>query len=225
MTCRKRDIDLIDDSGTMISLTLWGDHATNFKSSIGDIIVIKRAKLTIYQGITRLSTTNSSSIFYVYEGKEKNNTDELRENIVNLTDIEIPHKVAKVLNLVDRYNHALNPTKKDVQNILKNVEDTINPFSPIQEKQFDEREMDIIRNKILNCIYRYDPKKLYISEHERELELDLRNTQRFMKENSHIFITKSDQGNKVVLMYKESYLDRMRENLSDGTQYEKVQRN
>ncbi|KAJ8677285.1 hypothetical protein QAD02_013072 [Eretmocerus hayati] len=71
MTYRKRDIELIDDSGTMISLTLWGDHATNFKSAIGDIIVIKRAKLTIYQGIIRLSTTNSSIIIHDYEGKEK----------------------------------------------------------------------------------------------------------------------------------------------------------
>ncbi|KAJ8686063.1 hypothetical protein QAD02_021856 [Eretmocerus hayati] len=85
--------------------------------------------------------------------------------------------------------------------------------------------MNIIRNKILNCINRYDPKKLYFSEHEPELELDLRNTQRFMKENMNIFITKSDKGNKVVLMYKVSYLDKMIENLSDDTQYEKVQRN
>ncbi|KAJ8678742.1 hypothetical protein QAD02_014529 [Eretmocerus hayati] len=153
------------------------------------------------------------------------NTNQFKDNIVNLTNTHIPDQVAKVLNLGDRYNHALNPTKNDILNILKNVENTINPFSSDQEREFDEREMNIIRNKILNNINRYDPRKTHITDHERELELNLRYTSKFMKENDEILITKSDKGNKCVLIYKDSYIGKMKEILSDDDQYEKLQRN
>ncbi|KAJ8683298.1 hypothetical protein QAD02_019091 [Eretmocerus hayati] len=71
VTYKKRDIELIDPTETMITLTLWGDHSSDFKSTVGDIIVIKRAKVTIYQGIVKLSSTNSSIINYDYHGKER----------------------------------------------------------------------------------------------------------------------------------------------------------
>ncbi|KAJ8674620.1 hypothetical protein QAD02_010406 [Eretmocerus hayati] len=68
---KRRDIDIIDHTNTMVSLSLWGDHAIHFSGKVGQVIVLKRAKLNVYQEIVKLSTTNSTLIIYDYEGKEK----------------------------------------------------------------------------------------------------------------------------------------------------------
>ncbi|KAJ8678079.1 hypothetical protein QAD02_013866 [Eretmocerus hayati] len=71
VTHTKRDIELIDQSEIMMTLTLWGDPSSQFKSNVGDIIALKRAKVTIYQGIVKLSSTNSSIIMYDDQGKDR----------------------------------------------------------------------------------------------------------------------------------------------------------
>ncbi|KAJ8682156.1 hypothetical protein QAD02_017948 [Eretmocerus hayati] len=81
VTYKKRDLELIDTSETMITLTLWGDHSTEFKSQIGDVIAVKRAKVNIYQGIVKLSSTNSSIIIYNYDGKERKSLQDYWANI------------------------------------------------------------------------------------------------------------------------------------------------
>ncbi|KAJ8676995.1 hypothetical protein QAD02_012782 [Eretmocerus hayati] len=70
VTYKKRDIELIDTSETMITLTLWGDHSTDFKSGIGDVIAVERAKVPVIASF--LLTSNSTkandleSIDHVY---------------------------------------------------------------------------------------------------------------------------------------------------------------
>jgi replication factor A1 len=63
---RKRDLQLIDDSGFEIKLTLWGDKAAQEQNWISQpIVAIKGVKIGDYGGRS-LSTLNSSAIFYDY---------------------------------------------------------------------------------------------------------------------------------------------------------------
>ena len=49
----KRTIELLDNSssnGLSIVLTVWGDQSTYFTGEVGNVIAIKGAKLSLYQG-------------------------------------------------------------------------------------------------------------------------------------------------------------------------------
>ncbi|KAJ8685905.1 hypothetical protein QAD02_021698 [Eretmocerus hayati] len=47
-TYKRKDINMLDKTNTMISLSLWGDHATNFSGKVGQVIVLKRAVLNLH---------------------------------------------------------------------------------------------------------------------------------------------------------------------------------
>lgn len=53
LTKPKRTIELLDNSspnGLSIVLTIWGDESTYFTGEVGNVIAIKGAKLSLYQG-------------------------------------------------------------------------------------------------------------------------------------------------------------------------------
>ncbi|XP_029174342.1 replication protein A 70 kDa DNA-binding subunit-like [Nylanderia fulva] len=56
----KRDINIVDDSGAMISVTLWGKQAEDFDGSNNPIIAIKGARIGEFNGGKNLSLLNSS---------------------------------------------------------------------------------------------------------------------------------------------------------------------
>ncbi len=47
---QKRDLGLVDDSGCLVRLTLWGNEAATFDGSSHPAIVIKSAKLSDFNG-------------------------------------------------------------------------------------------------------------------------------------------------------------------------------
>ncbi|XP_012275093.1 replication protein A 70 kDa DNA-binding subunit [Orussus abietinus] len=59
---KKRDINLIDQSNTMISLTLWGTQAETFDGSNNVVVAVKGARIGEFNGDKNLSTLNSSVI-------------------------------------------------------------------------------------------------------------------------------------------------------------------
>lgn len=50
---QKRDLGLVDDSGCLIRLTLWGNEAANFDGSSHPAIVVKSAKISDFNGMWR----------------------------------------------------------------------------------------------------------------------------------------------------------------------------
>ncbi|VEL24934.1 unnamed protein product [Protopolystoma xenopodis] len=47
---RKRELGVVDSSGTLIRLTLWGDEAASFDSTNNPTIVVKAAKVSDFNG-------------------------------------------------------------------------------------------------------------------------------------------------------------------------------
>ncbi|KAK5965664.1 hypothetical protein GCK32_003648 [Trichostrongylus colubriformis] len=61
--CVKRDIQLIDQTGTMAQFTLWGDQAENFDDhALGQVISIKGAVVKEWNGAFSLAVTSGSKI-------------------------------------------------------------------------------------------------------------------------------------------------------------------
>ncbi|EGI59093.1 PREDICTED: replication protein A 70 kDa DNA-binding subunit [Acromyrmex echinatior] len=56
----KRDINIVDDSGTMVCVTLWGKQAEDFDGSNNPIIAIKGARVGEFNGGKNLSLLHSS---------------------------------------------------------------------------------------------------------------------------------------------------------------------
>ncbi|KAI4487913.1 hypothetical protein M0802_011732 [Mischocyttarus mexicanus] len=59
---KKRDITLVDESNTMICLTLWGAEAENFDGSNNPIIAIKGARIGEFNGGKNISTLMTSVV-------------------------------------------------------------------------------------------------------------------------------------------------------------------
>ncbi|XP_071569838.1 replication protein A 70 kDa DNA-binding subunit-like [Temnothorax nylanderi] len=56
----KRDVNIVDDSGTMVCVTLWGKQAEDFDGSNNPIVAIKGARVGEFNGGKNLSLINSS---------------------------------------------------------------------------------------------------------------------------------------------------------------------
>mmetsp|Transcript_12392 Transcript_12392/g.34360 ORF Transcript_12392/g.34360 Transcript_12392/m.34360 type:complete len:661 (-) Transcript_12392:135-2117(-) len=61
---QKCDVVLVDDSNTQISMTMWGDGASNASSTIpvNEMVAIRRARLSEYNGGKSLSGPNSVTV-------------------------------------------------------------------------------------------------------------------------------------------------------------------
>lgn len=66
----KRDIILVDKSGTDVSLTLWGSKAETFDGANHPVICVKGAKVSDYNGVS-LSTLSSSVLQVRHRGEGK----------------------------------------------------------------------------------------------------------------------------------------------------------
>ncbi|XP_076234444.1 replication protein A 70 [Calliopsis andreniformis] len=59
---KKRDINLVDESNTMVCLTLWGTQAEEFDGSNNPVLAIKGARIGEFNGGKNLSTLNFTVI-------------------------------------------------------------------------------------------------------------------------------------------------------------------
>lgn len=58
---KKRDVSLVDRSGTEVSLTLWGDQAEKFDGSDSPVVAVKGARVSDFSGVS-LSLISSSML-------------------------------------------------------------------------------------------------------------------------------------------------------------------
>ena len=57
---KKRDINIVDESSTAITLTLWGTQAEQFNGSNNPVLAIKGARIGEFNGAKNLSTISST---------------------------------------------------------------------------------------------------------------------------------------------------------------------
>ena len=59
---KKRDINIVDESNTAVTLTLWGTQAEQFDGANTPVLAIKGARIGEFNGAKNLSTINSTVI-------------------------------------------------------------------------------------------------------------------------------------------------------------------
>ncbi|CAK9822669.1 Replication protein A 70 kDa DNA-binding subunit [Anthophora retusa] len=59
---KKRDVNIVDESNTMVCLTLWGSQAEEFEGSNNPVLAIKGARIGEFNGGKNLSTLSSTVI-------------------------------------------------------------------------------------------------------------------------------------------------------------------
>jgi replication factor A1 len=77
-TVALRKFKLIDQSKTVVSVTLWGKQATEFSLATGEILLLRRAKMTNYGGLS-LSIMRATEVNVLPENYGDSEVVELRK--------------------------------------------------------------------------------------------------------------------------------------------------
>lgn len=131
---------------------------------------------------------------------------------VNKTNVNFTEETKWLLSLGSKFAVPVNDNNFSTVNLIADLEQWVQTVS-------DDRQKDIIRTKITNRILthkrkvRNNPKEKFILNIYEE-------TKRFLKRyKDDIVITKSDKGNKTVVIYKEEYKKEMEKLLQDKSTY------
>ena len=137
----------------------------------------------------------------------------------NLTDTQIPNQVIDVVSLGPKFSIRENTSKKDIIDTVKNVEISL------RDSEVPSALKSEIREKVSSNLRSGFRQQKHMTTNDRNLNIKLRETKKFIKNNPDIMFTTSDKGNVTVCLYKADYNEKMLKLLSDGTTYENVKKN
>lgn len=146
-------------------------------------------------------------------------------NIFNYTTVDIPMAANRILNLEPNYGLPIQIQRMPIPNLIKDLEAAL---SRIKLEETDTRKKEDIVNglraKTVNIITNFTKRSHKHHNHQSQITKDVIATKRFLKDNDNLIVAKSDKGNSTVIWYKEEYLRKMHEMLSDQTTYLKVKK-
>ncbi|XP_075158123.1 uncharacterized protein LOC142231400 [Haematobia irritans] len=131
---------------------------------------------------------------------------------VNKTDVEFPEESKWLLSLGSKLALPVDKSNFFAIKLIADLEQWVQTIS-------DDKEKDIVRSKIANRIL--TNKRTNKNNLKEKFILNIyKDTKNFLKRHGkNIIITKSDKGNKTVVMYRDDYKNGMRELLDDKQTY------
>ena len=108
-------------------------------------------------------------------------------------------------------NYSLNHRKNDIVNSLATIEPVISDLNTSEDNKNE------LRQRVINC-FQSIPKVQNLTKLEKYALNDLKN-------DNSIKIAKSDKGNRTVIIDKEEYESKVKENLEDPSTYKKLATN
>ena len=135
--------------------------------------------------------------------------------IINHTNIHFPEECRWILSLGQKF--AL-PTQKNNINIINIIADFEQCFSHYKTEKEKETAREILSHNLNTNIRNNNTNQI-----DRYILKIYDDTLRIMKRHKNeIIITKSDKGNKTVILYKKDYIDKMNSLLDDKTTYKPI---
>lgn len=135
---------------------------------------------------------------------------------INNTHIVFPKESIWLLSLGNKF--AL-PTTKENFSIIHTVAEI--EFI-VQRLKIEQEEKDKMRNKVTNRLSNYK-RNLVNSNEEKFINKVYKNTKIFLKKHEEeVILTNADKGNITVIMYREEYMEKMKELLEDKTTYRRI---
>lgn len=135
--------------------------------------------------------------------------------IVNLTNLNLPDDIKNILALGPTFCFNNKLTKKSLIELTTDCEFIIN------NQERNEEEKSILRSDIVRLIKNFNIKEDKKKENNNILKL-VKKTQNFFKKHPEVIITRSDKGNKTVLINKQDYEEKLLTLIEDPTVYIKL---
>lgn len=137
----------------------------------------------------------------------------------NLTNVEFPHNVERILALGPNFALPKIPGKDQLFRLIADVD-------YIAKQDFVGEGSNVIRARCANAIHNY------VNYHQRGVDSDSRkllrlvnDTKLFLDNKCDIIITKADKGNVTVAMMTDEYETKMNQLLDDNNTYEVITKN
>lgn len=157
--------------------------------------------------------------------RRKYNGNCYESRVINLTNLEIPDHVARILNLEPKFNPPIGSIGLN-EKIFKCIADLeyILPFvrDVNGDREICETEKNGIRYRAANILYNYRFRNNNMSSSSKSLLRDISFVKKYKKEHPEIIFLQSDKSKKSVIMYKSDYDVKMRNLLGDEDTYEMV---
>lgn len=134
---------------------------------------------------------------------------------VNKTNIEFSDENKWLLSLGSKFSLPVNNKNFSTVNLIADIEQWVQTLD-------DDREKEIIRSKITNRILTYKRATRNNLKEKFILRVYEDTKQLLRKYKDKIVVTKSDKGNKTVVIYKEDYRREMNKLLDDKTTYKTI---
>lgn len=136
-------------------------------------------------------------------------------NVKNISSKNIPDPVSKLLSLGPKF--SIEPTTEEIstKRLLADLE-----FG-IQNLNNDTSEKDKKRAEVVNIVTNFKTSKLNTKD-DPLINSQYKDTSKFMKDNDDLVVLNSDKGNMTVILDKETYIDKVKELLSDELTYKSI---
>ncbi|XP_072403376.1 uncharacterized protein [Diabrotica undecimpunctata] len=176
-------------------------------------VEFKRRQQVIYNNLFHKIKRTNINKFNKFRLDSFDSIDFRESWFKNLTDLEFPVEVKKLLALGPKF--ALLPNKKDfkVSSLLADIENILRPIENVDK--------DILRSKCTNIITNFlnkDEKDHFLNKYYIKCKT-------FLKHHPEIKIVQSDKGNVTVAMYTRDYIQKCEDLLTDTKYYKKLNNN
>lgn len=133
--------------------------------------------------------------------------------IENLSDKEVPNSVKNILSLGPKFTIDYNRKDIPIKRIVTDAEYCISK-QELSEDMKNEKRLEVTNIITNHMIKNKNNQKI------NKIDTDFKETKCFLKDNDDLLVTKSDKGNKTVLLKKDDYVGKMNELLDDRRTYE-----
>ena len=170
----------------------------------------KLQKLKHQQYVSRVKINQHRKV-NIYDQNDINDDNNNNNDpwLINCTDTLIPDSVTDIIRLGEKFSSSfLSSKKQHIFEIIKDVESNIDKIPEVNNR-------DLLRHSIINIASKYLKEKSHISEIDRIIANNIKETNMFIKNNSDLFVTRADKGNITVIMKKDDYKKKAFELLND----------
>ncbi|XP_044760304.1 uncharacterized protein LOC123317760 [Coccinella septempunctata] len=150
------------------------------------------------------------------QGKSENvNNNQTR--VENLSTTVLPDFVVKTLNLGPKYSIEIERENEiPTFNIITQIENTIEELS--------KEDQDNIRANVTQALNTHQRQLRGKKQRQNMMKSNFEKTKTFLKAHNDLQVIRADKGNKIVVITKTEYNEKMHEILDDNTTYKQIKR-
>lgn len=215
---KKRDL-IINDLQNLTSSQLCHAFLSFFQNSIS--FQGNSKKLSLERKFIDLLSTCNPPLADIYSGTSKSynnitSTPEINKWVVNLSKVDLTAPVKEILCLGDKHSYTSQIDQRTAFSLYKNIEQFLH-INELDNSYY-------VRDSLVKCINKAVKTKKHKPINLRIFENKLFETKKFLKNNPHLLVTKADKGNATIVIERDCYVEKVKNELNNDKYYEKLPR-